>query len=116
MHVQLVDKNQSFLPVDLSINCIPHQTTLFLSGVHYVFDTTFARNFSLIESCHEFIRRFKASETDKTALPMLTSACPGNLPTTLKIASPMLYFVWFKMLLSIVDQKQIRFLLHKLKL
>ncbi|XP_059170737.1 cytosolic Fe-S cluster assembly factor narfl-like [Physella acuta] len=46
-------------------------------GVHYVFDTTFARNFSLIESCHEFIRRFKASETDKTALPMLTSACPG---------------------------------------
>ncbi|XP_005110158.1 cytosolic Fe-S cluster assembly factor narfl [Aplysia californica] len=46
-------------------------------GVHYVFDTTFARNFSLIESCHEFIRRYQALETDKKSLPMLASACPG---------------------------------------
>lgn len=46
-------------------------------GVHHVFDTNLARSFSLVETCHEFIRRYQASETDKTALPMLTSACPG---------------------------------------
>ncbi|VDI31298.1 Hypothetical predicted protein [Mytilus galloprovincialis] len=46
-------------------------------GVHYVFDTTFSRNFSLLESCREFLQRYKESETNKTALPMLSSACPG---------------------------------------
>ncbi|KAL8561225.1 hypothetical protein ACOMHN_024481 [Nucella lapillus] len=46
-------------------------------GVHYVFDTNFARNFSLIESGHEFIRRFYDSETNPKAFPMLASACPG---------------------------------------
>ncbi|KAH9504097.1 hypothetical protein Btru_067716 [Bulinus truncatus] len=46
-------------------------------GVHYVFDAAFANNFSLIESCYEFERRYKSSENDKYALPMLTSACPG---------------------------------------
>ncbi|KAK3089490.1 hypothetical protein FSP39_004011 [Pinctada imbricata] len=46
-------------------------------GVHHVLDTTFARNFSLLESCQEFIQRFKESETNKTVFPMLASACPG---------------------------------------
>ena len=46
-------------------------------GVHSVFDTTFSRNFSLLESCREFVQRYKESETNKTALPMLASACPG---------------------------------------
>ncbi|CAC5385014.1 Probable cytosolic Fe-S cluster assembly factor CPIJ010948,Probable cytosolic Fe-S cluster assembly factor narfl,Nuclear prelamin A recognition factor,Cytosolic iron-sulfur assembly component 3,Protein NAR1,Probable cytosolic Fe-S cluster assembly factor GJ13047,Probable cytosolic Fe-S cluster assembly factor v1g210509,Probable cytosolic Fe-S cluster assembly factor GM20417,Probable cytosolic Fe-S cluster assembly factor AAEL012261,Probable cytosolic Fe-S cluster assembly factor GF22738,Probable cytosolic len=46
-------------------------------GVHYVFDTTFSRNFSLLESCREFVQRYRESETNKTALPMLSSACPG---------------------------------------
>ncbi|XP_064396968.1 cytosolic iron-sulfur assembly component 3-like isoform X1 [Halichondria panicea] len=44
-------------------------------GVQYVFDTTFSRDFSLLESAREFVRRYKSS-SDKS-LPMLTSACPG---------------------------------------
>ena len=50
----------------------------FVPGVHYVFDTNFARNFSLIESSHEFVRRFYDSETNPKAFPMLASACPGD--------------------------------------
>ncbi|NWR46509.1 NARFL factor, partial [Regulus satrapa] len=46
-------------------------------GVHYVFDTTFSRNFSLLESQREFLRRFHRQAEDKKALPMLASACPG---------------------------------------
>ncbi|XP_061181017.1 cytosolic Fe-S cluster assembly factor narfl-like [Saccostrea echinata] len=46
-------------------------------GVHHVFDTTFSRNFSLLESCREFIQRYYEAETNKTSLPMLASACPG---------------------------------------
>lgn len=47
-------------------------------GVHYVFDTTFSRDFSLIESAHEFIRRYRSSSGSATgSLPMLASACPG---------------------------------------
>ncbi|BFZ17501.1 hypothetical protein BsWGS_20540 [Bradybaena similaris] len=63
----------------LSTESAARKLTAFFKrlGVHHVFDTTFARNFSLIESCHEFVRRFKAAETDKTSLPMLASACPG---------------------------------------
>ncbi|XP_033100536.1 cytosolic Fe-S cluster assembly factor narfl-like [Anneissia japonica] len=45
-------------------------------GVDYVFDTTFARNLSLLESQYEFIRRFTNKST-KGSLPMLASACPG---------------------------------------
>ena len=50
-----------------------------IAGVHYVFDTNFARNFSLIESGREFVRRFYDSETNPQAFPMLASACPGEL-------------------------------------
>ncbi|XP_028843447.1 cytosolic Fe-S cluster assembly factor narfl isoform X2 [Denticeps clupeoides] len=46
-------------------------------GVHYVFDTSFSRVFSLLESQREFIRRFHRKEEDQKALPMLSSACPG---------------------------------------
>ncbi|XP_044513435.1 cytosolic iron-sulfur assembly component 3 [Gracilinanus agilis] len=46
-------------------------------GVHYVFDTTFSRNFSLLESQREFIQRFRRHTESKQALPMLASACPG---------------------------------------
>ncbi|XP_065060871.1 cytosolic iron-sulfur assembly component 3-like [Rhopilema esculentum] len=46
-------------------------------GVHYVYDTTFSRNFSLIESQHEFVRRLKESQNANSSLPMLASACPG---------------------------------------
>ena len=47
-------------------------------GVHYVFDTTFSRVFSLMESQREFLRRFKDGQSNvKGVLPMLASACPG---------------------------------------
>ncbi|KAK3782930.1 hypothetical protein RRG08_016309 [Elysia crispata] len=63
----------------LSIVATAHKLTAFFKrlGVHHVFDTNLARSFSLIETCHEFVRRYQASEVDKTSLPMLTSACPG---------------------------------------
>ncbi|NWU39941.1 NARFL factor, partial [Hylia prasina] len=51
--------------------------TTFLKSVHYVFDTTFSRNFSLLESQREFLRRFHRQAEDTKALPMLASACPG---------------------------------------
>ncbi|KAM4531758.1 cytosolic Fe-S cluster assembly factor narfl [Odontesthes bonariensis] len=46
-------------------------------GVHHVFDTSFSRSFSLLESQREFVERFQRREQDSKALPMLTSACPG---------------------------------------
>ncbi|NXC19610.1 NARFL factor, partial [Corythaeola cristata] len=51
--------------------------TAFLKSVHYVFDTTFSRNFSLLESQQEFVKRFRKQSEDKKALPVLASACPG---------------------------------------
>ena len=48
------------------------------SGVQHVFDTTFSREFSLIETSREFMRRHQNKASDKTSLPMLTSACPGK--------------------------------------
>ncbi|XP_006886184.1 PREDICTED: nuclear prelamin A recognition factor isoform X2 [Elephantulus edwardii] len=46
-------------------------------GVHYVFDTTIAADFSVLESQQEFVRRFRQHSEDRRTLPMLTSACPG---------------------------------------
>uniref|UniRef100_A0A8C6P4Y8 Nuclear prelamin A recognition factor-like protein n=1 Tax=Nothobranchius furzeri TaxID=105023 RepID=A0A8C6P4Y8_NOTFU len=46
-------------------------------GVHCVFDTSFSRTFSLLESQREFVERFHRKEQDSKAVPMLTSACPG---------------------------------------
>ncbi|KAL4221217.1 hypothetical protein ACF0H5_019481 [Mactra antiquata] len=58
--------------------CAKKLTAFFKKlGVHYVYDTNIARGFSLIESCKEFVNRFKDSETCKIAFPMLASACPG---------------------------------------
>lgn len=48
-----------------------------LPGVHFVFDTAFARNFSLLESQREFVQRFRGQTNSREALPMLASACPG---------------------------------------
>ncbi|TRY84687.1 hypothetical protein DNTS_003914, partial [Danionella cerebrum] len=48
------------------------------NSVHHVFDTSFSRSFSLIESQKEFLQRFSRKETDKKALPMLASACPDS--------------------------------------
>lgn len=58
-------------------------TTLFKSlGVKAVFDTSCSRDLSLIESCNEFISRYKQSHSNDTNesasfLPMISSACPG---------------------------------------
>uniref|UniRef100_A0AC11C2L7 Cytosolic iron-sulfur assembly component 3 n=1 Tax=Ovis aries TaxID=9940 RepID=A0AC11C2L7_SHEEP len=49
-------------------------------GAHYVFDTAFSRNFSLLESQREFVRRFRGQANPEQALPVLTSACPGVRP------------------------------------
>uniref|UniRef100_F7BFK0 Nuclear prelamin A recognition factor n=1 Tax=Ornithorhynchus anatinus TaxID=9258 RepID=F7BFK0_ORNAN len=46
-------------------------------GVHYVFDTTIAADFSILESQKEFVQRYRRREQEEHALPMLTSACPG---------------------------------------
>ncbi|XP_003417836.1 cytosolic iron-sulfur assembly component 3 isoform X4 [Loxodonta africana] len=46
-------------------------------GVHYVFDTAFSRNFSLLESQREFVQRFQSQANSGQALPVLASACPG---------------------------------------
>lgn len=60
-------------------------TTLFKSlGVKAVLDTSCSRDLSLIESCNEFISRYKQSRLDdtkesKSCLPMISSACPGML-------------------------------------
>ncbi|XP_053551245.1 cytosolic iron-sulfur assembly component 3 [Bombina bombina] len=64
---------------NLSIQDTAHRLTTFFKqlGVHNVFDTTFSRNFSLLEGQREFIQRFKKQKEDKKALPMLASACPG---------------------------------------
>uniref|UniRef100_A0A673AQS2 Iron hydrogenase small subunit domain-containing protein n=1 Tax=Sphaeramia orbicularis TaxID=375764 RepID=A0A673AQS2_9TELE len=46
-------------------------------GVHYVFDTTLAAGFSILESQKEFILRYHRRNHDSHALPMFTSCCPG---------------------------------------
>ncbi|EOA95374.1 Nuclear prelamin A recognition factor-like protein, partial [Anas platyrhynchos] len=65
----------------LSVLETAKKLTAFLKSlgkcVHYVFDTTFSRNFSLLESQKEFVKRFQKQAEDKKALPMLASACPG---------------------------------------
>jgi len=70
-------------------------TTLFHQlGVKFVLDTTYSRDISLLESCEEFVKRYKqlqvlqafsclefsdsqSSPSDSGVLPMLASACPG---------------------------------------
>ncbi|XP_015921210.1 cytosolic Fe-S cluster assembly factor narfl [Parasteatoda tepidariorum] len=52
-------------------------TTFFHNlGAKYVFDTTLARDFSLIETQKEFLNRYKLKDSGGV-LPMLSSACPG---------------------------------------
>ncbi|CAM8981945.1 unnamed protein product [Rhodiola kirilowii] len=56
-------------------------TTFFKSlGVKAVYDTSCSRDISLIESCTEFVARYRHSKPVKkqwSNLPMLASACPG---------------------------------------
>lgn len=48
------------------------------AGVHYVFDTAVAADFSVLEGQKEFVRRFHRHSEEEPTLPMLTSACPGE--------------------------------------
>lgn len=52
--------------------------SLFPAGVHYVFDTTIAADFSILETQKEFVRRYHQHSEEQRELPMLTSACPGE--------------------------------------
>ncbi|CAI9783984.1 unnamed protein product [Fraxinus pennsylvanica] len=66
-----------------SLQVLTKLTTFFKSlGVKAVFDTSSSRDLALIESCNEFITRYKQSnstndEKSKSSLPMISSACPG---------------------------------------
>ncbi|XP_061567863.1 cytosolic Fe-S cluster assembly factor narfl [Cololabis saira] len=64
---------------DISSSEAGRRLTSFLKGlgVHRVFDTSFSRTFSLLESQREFVERFQKKEQESNVLPMLTSACPG---------------------------------------
>ncbi|KAM8844592.1 cytosolic Fe-S cluster assembly factor narfl [Spinachia spinachia] len=64
---------------DLSSSEAGRRLTSFFKGlgVHHVFETSFSRTFSLLESQREFVERFQRKEQDSKSLPMLTSACPG---------------------------------------
>ncbi|XP_034566877.1 cytosolic Fe-S cluster assembly factor narfl [Notolabrus celidotus] len=64
---------------DLSSSEAGRRLTSFFKGlgVHHVFDTSFSRTFSLLESQREFVERFQRKEQDSKCFPMLTSACPG---------------------------------------
>ncbi|CAH9121646.1 unnamed protein product [Cuscuta epithymum] len=79
---------QSRASLAVHFNLSPHQafrklTTFFKSlGVNAIFDTSSSRDLTLIESCNEFIERYKQSqipgvEESKWQLPMISSACPG---------------------------------------
>ncbi|XP_074081318.1 nuclear prelamin A recognition factor [Macrotis lagotis] len=45
-------------------------------GVHYVFDSTIAVDFSILESQKEFVHRYHQQKQEHS-LPMFASACPG---------------------------------------
>ncbi|CAA3030689.1 NAR1 [Olea europaea subsp. europaea] len=66
-----------------SLQVLSKLTTFFKSlGVKAVFDTSSSRDLTLIESCNEFITRYKQSNStndvkSKSAFPMISSACPG---------------------------------------
>ncbi|KAI5103438.1 nuclear prelamin A recognition factor, partial [Silurus meridionalis] len=46
-------------------------------GMKYVFDTTLAASFSILESQREFVQRYRRRHSDVSAMPMFTSSCPG---------------------------------------
>ncbi|KAH6943692.1 hypothetical protein HPB50_025614 [Hyalomma asiaticum] len=46
-------------------------------GAHYVLDSTFGREFALIEVLRDFIERWARRDSDRNALPLLASSCPG---------------------------------------
>ncbi|XP_019398249.1 PREDICTED: nuclear prelamin A recognition factor isoform X1 [Crocodylus porosus] len=64
---------------NISVNDAAKRLCGFLKslGVHYVFDTTIAADFSILESQKEFVQRYCQRNQEEHALPMFASACPG---------------------------------------
>ncbi|XP_037265937.1 nuclear prelamin A recognition factor isoform X3 [Falco rusticolus] len=67
----------------LSVNDAAKRLCGFLKslGVHYVFDTTIAADFSILESQREFVQRYQRRNQEEHALPMFASACPAPKAT-----------------------------------
>ncbi|KAI3456566.1 hypothetical protein Pfo_013229 [Paulownia fortunei] len=84
--VSLSPQSRASLAVHFGLSPLQvfHKLTTFLKslGVKAIFDTSSSRDLTLIESCNEFLARYKQSnsaddEKSKSALPMISSACPG---------------------------------------
>lgn len=80
--------------------CCVHSASslwVFPAGVQYVFDTTLAAGFSILESQKEFIQRYRRRHHDSHALPMFTSSCPGKPSSLLCLphTPPTLYCCFF---------------------
>uniref|UniRef100_A0A1A7WA62 Nuclear prelamin A recognition factor n=1 Tax=Iconisemion striatum TaxID=60296 RepID=A0A1A7WA62_9TELE len=63
----------------LDVDEAAHKLCSFLKrlGVNFVFDTTLAAGFSILETQKEFIQRYRRRHHDSHAVPMFTSSCPG---------------------------------------
>ncbi|KAJ8933935.1 hypothetical protein NQ314_013691 [Rhamnusium bicolor] len=66
----------NLLPNDCAAKLVQYFKKL---GADMVIDMTVADDFALLESQREFIRRYRATESDgiRNVLPMLASSCPG---------------------------------------
>ncbi|KAM6897076.1 nuclear prelamin A recognition factor isoform 2-T2 [Xenentodon cancila] len=63
----------------LDVTEAAHKLCSFLKslGVQFVFDTTLAAGFSILETQKAFIQRYRRRHHDSHAMPMFTSSCPG---------------------------------------
>ncbi|KAM7262913.1 hypothetical protein ACFE04_000596 [Oxalis oulophora] len=84
--VSLSPQSRASLAVHFGLSPVQvfKKLTTFLKslGVRAVYDTSCSRDIALIESCNEFVSRYKQSqatddERSKSSLPLLSSACPG---------------------------------------
>ncbi|KAL8461654.1 hypothetical protein ACS0TY_032944 [Phlomoides rotata] len=84
--VSLSPQSRASLAVHFGLSPLEvfRKLTTFLKslGVKAIFDTSSSRDLTLIESCEEFLARYRQRESaedekSKSALPMISSACPG---------------------------------------
>lgn len=76
---------QPILSLAIRYNLTPNQCAGKLAqyfkqlGADLVVDMTLADDFALLEAQREFVRRYRATESDgiKNIIPMLASSCPG---------------------------------------
>lgn len=82
---------QPILSLSIRYNLTPNDCAAKLAqyfkqlGADMVVDMTVADDFAVLEAQKEFVRRYRAAESDgvKNVLPMLASSCPGTYSTTL---------------------------------